>query len=50
MITREEAREKYAIGTPKQVCDSVADLIETYPEQHDQALGLAVMGAALQPA
>ena len=35
-ITPAEARERYAVGTPKQVCDSVADLLETYTQQHTQ--------------
>ena len=35
-ITPAEARQKYPVGDPMLVCDSVADLLEAHPWQHQQ--------------
>lgn len=37
-ITPVEARERYSVGDPMLVCDSVADLIEAHPAQHEQSI------------
>ena len=38
MLTREEAQKRYSVGDPMLVCDSVADLVETFPVQHQQSV------------
>lgn len=35
-ITPTEARERYSVGDPMLVADSVIDLIDRHPHQHDQ--------------